>query len=77
MKKLYSQGGGKKNVVYPLDTYQEVKNTYFDRIDTRLAGKLRIFYPPLDYTVWIPYYLTYKVPPINATVIGTSATSAH
>jgi hypothetical protein len=47
---LYSQGGGKKNVVYPLDTYQQVKNTYFDRIDTRIAGKLRVL-PPLHYTV--------------------------
>jgi hypothetical protein len=49
---LYSQGGGKKNnVVYPLDVYQEVKITYFDRIDTRIAGKLRFYYHPLHYTV--------------------------
>ena len=26
---LYSQGEGKKNVVYPLDTYQEMKNTFY------------------------------------------------
>ena len=48
---LYSQGEGKKNVVYPLDTYQEMKNTHFDRIDTRLMGKIRFFYPHLYYTV--------------------------
>ena len=30
-----------------------------------------------DTFVVIPYYLTYKVPPINDTVIGTSATSAQ
>jgi hypothetical protein len=62
---LYSQGGVKKNVVYPLDTYQEVKNAYFDRIDTRIASKLRFVYHPLHYTVCtcVSNPLSVNIPP--------------
>jgi len=39
-------------VVFPLDANQEVKNTYFARFDTRVAGKLTFLFetPPPPFT---------------------------
>ena len=59
---LRSEGGGgggvgkKNNVVFPPDTYLEVKNTYFDRFDTRLPGKLS-FFAPTPLTIQYLHYL--------------------
>jgi len=44
---LYSQGEGKKRSFPAKRTflsYHDVKNTYFDRFDTRTAGKIRFFF---------------------------------